>query len=184
MNERKETLIEQGTEFKGSFASDCPIVVKGRVEGDISAPSLVVSRTGAVSGMVKVKELRSEGELAGEYDADSISLSGRVKDQTVIRARVLEVKLAPEAGRMQVVFGECALDVGDIPSKEDSVAAATREPEKVAAPSQPPSAPSEPPLPVVRGARRGQRAITDRPGDDKEEERATSGNGTLPPAAP
>jgi cytoskeletal protein CcmA (bactofilin family) len=126
MSEQKETLIEQGTEFKGSFASDCPVVVKGRVEGDISAPSLVVSKTGAVSGIVKVKELRSEGELAGEYEADAVHLSGTVKDKTVIRARSLEVKLNPERGRMEVVFGECELDVGDMPTKEDAVAEAKR----------------------------------------------------------
>ena len=120
----KETLIEQGTTFKGSFASDCPIVVKGRIEGEISAPSLVVSKTGAVAGKVKVKEMRSEGELSGEYDADSIYLSGAVKDKTVLRARSLEVRLTPERGRMQVVFGECEIDVGDVPTKEESIAQA------------------------------------------------------------
>ena len=33
MNGRK-TLVEEGTQFKGSLTSDCPIEVKGRVEGD------------------------------------------------------------------------------------------------------------------------------------------------------
>lgn len=120
----KETLIEQGTTFRGSFASDCPIVVRGRIEGEISAPSLVVSKTGAVAGKVKVKEMRSEGELSGEYDADSIYLSGAVKDKTVLRARSLEVRLTPERGRMQLVFGECEIDVGDLPTKEESIAQA------------------------------------------------------------
>lgn len=150
----KETLIESGTVFKGSFASDCPIVVRGRVEGEISGPSLVVSRTGAVSGIVKVKDIRSEGELAGEYDADTIYLSGSVKDKTVIRARSLEVKLSPERGRMQVVFGECAIDVGDVPSKEESVTQAQSAfEEPAAAPwkdSEPPNRPTPPlPMPAV-----------------------------------
>lgn len=118
----KETLIEAGTSFKGSFASDCPIVVKGRIEGDLSGPSLTVSSTGSVSGTVKVKELRSEGELSGEYDAEVVQLSGTVKDNTVIRAKHLEVKLNPERGRLQVVFGECELEVGDVPSKDESLA--------------------------------------------------------------
>ena len=32
---------------------------------------------------------------------------------TVIRAKSLEVKLTPPEGKMQVVFGECNLEVGD-----------------------------------------------------------------------
>jgi cytoskeletal protein CcmA (bactofilin family) len=109
---RRKTLVEEGTHFKGSLSSDCPIEVKGRVEGDLTAPALVVSPSGAVHGHVKVGEMRSEGELAGEFDADVVQLSGTVKDNTVIRARSLEVKLAPPKGKMQVIFGECELEVG------------------------------------------------------------------------
>src|ERR1700727_2933379 len=60
------TLVEEGTQFKGSLSSKCPIEVKGRVEGDLQAPSLTVSPKGAVHGKVKVEELMSEGEIAGE----------------------------------------------------------------------------------------------------------------------
>ena len=109
---RKKTLVEEGTQFKGSLSSDCPIEVKGRVEGDLTAPALFVSASGAVHGHVKVGEMRSEGELAGEFDADVVQLSGKVKDNTVIRAKSLEVKLAPPSGKMQVIFGECELEVG------------------------------------------------------------------------
>jgi cytoskeletal protein CcmA (bactofilin family) len=118
MNGRK-TLVEEGTQFKGSLTSDCPIEVKGRVEGDLTAPALFVSTIGAVHGKVKVGEMKSQGELAGEFDADVVQLSGTVKDNTVIRARSLEVKLAPASGKMQVIFGECELEVGaDQPAKE------------------------------------------------------------------
>jgi cytoskeletal protein CcmA (bactofilin family) len=108
----KRTLVEEGTHFKGSLSSSCPVEVKGRVEGDLSAPSLSVSPSGAVSGRVKVGEMRSQGELAGEFDADVVQLSGSVKDNTVIRAKSLEVKLTPANGKMQVIFGECELEVG------------------------------------------------------------------------
>jgi cytoskeletal protein CcmA (bactofilin family) len=109
----KKTLVEEGTQFKGSLSSNCPIVVRGRIEGDVSAPSLTISSTGAVHGKVKVEELRSQGELAGEFDADVVQLSGSVKNNTMIRAKSLEVKLAPANGKLQVVFGDCTLDIGD-----------------------------------------------------------------------
>ena len=126
----KKTLVEEGTQFKGSLSSTCPVVVKGRVEGDVSAPSLQVSVSGAVHGKVKVGEMQSHGELSGEFDAETVQLSGTVKDNTIVRAKSLEVKLAPANGKMQVVFGECSLDVGEMPSKEAAVNPPKKEPEK------------------------------------------------------
>lgn len=125
MSETKKTIIEEGTQFKGSFSSTCGIVVRGAIQGDVSAPSLTVSPTGAVHGTVKVGELRSEGEIAGELDADVVLLSGTVKDQTVIRAKSLEVKLSPPTGKMQITFGECAIEAGEPVTKEAAIAAAS-----------------------------------------------------------
>ncbi|MGD0523861.1 MAG: polymer-forming cytoskeletal protein [Polyangiaceae bacterium] len=141
MNGRK-TLVEEGTQFKGSLTSDCPIEVKGRIEGDLTAPALSVSTSGAVHGKVKVGEMKSQGELAGEFDADLVQLSGSVKDNTIIRAKSLEVKLAPPNGKMQVVFGECELEVGsEQPAKEP-----TKEKDKEKTPSaRPPAAEAAPP---------------------------------------
>jgi cytoskeletal protein CcmA (bactofilin family) len=116
----RKTVVDEGTQFKGSLSSDCPIEVKGRIEGDVAAPSLVVSPSGGVRGRVKVGELRSDGEIAGEFDADLVQLSGTVKDNTVIRAKSLEVKLAPPQGKMQVIFGECELQVGDEQARKDA----------------------------------------------------------------
>jgi cytoskeletal protein CcmA (bactofilin family) len=124
----KHTLVEEGTEFKGTMSSSCPIVVMGKVEGDITGPVIHVTPSGVVSGVVKVKQLRSDGELAGEVEADTVEISGRVRDRTVIRARSLEVSLSVTKGGMQVVFGECELAVGDEPNKEAAIAAASAAP--------------------------------------------------------
>jgi cytoskeletal protein CcmA (bactofilin family) len=114
----KRTLVEEGTTFKGSLSSTCPILVKGTINGDLEAPSLTVAATGSVSGKVKAGELKSEGELSGEFDVDRVVLSGAVKDNTVIRAKSLEVKLSVTGSKMQVIFGEVQLDVGEQPSRE------------------------------------------------------------------
>ena len=128
MNGRK-TLVEEGTQFKGSMSSDCPVEVRGKIEGDLTAPALSVSASGAVHGKVKVGEIKSEGELAGEFDADVVQLSGTVKDNTVIRAKSLEVKLTPANGKMQVIFGECQLEVGsEQPAKEAPKPASVKPP--------------------------------------------------------
>lgn len=121
----KHTLVEEGTEFKGTMSSNCPIVVMGKVEGDVAGPEIHVSASGVIAGNVKVKELRSDGEVAGEVEAETVRISGKVRDKTVIRARTLEVSLATTKGGMQVVFGDCELAVGDEPNKDAAIAAAT-----------------------------------------------------------
>jgi cytoskeletal protein CcmA (bactofilin family) len=114
----KQTIVEEGTQFKGSLTSTCPVLVNGRVEGDVETPTLSVSATGSVKGKVKVGEVSSQGEIEGEFDADSVQLAGRVRDNTVIRAKTLEVRLASD-GKMQVIFGESQLAIGDTPSDEE-----------------------------------------------------------------
>lgn len=116
----KQTIVEDGTELRGTLTSTCPIVVRGRVEGEIDTPSLLVSENGAVHGRAKVGALRSQGEISGEFDAETVELAGRVKDNTVIRAKSLEVKLSSDEGKYQVMFGDCELAVGDAPADEAS----------------------------------------------------------------
>jgi cytoskeletal protein CcmA (bactofilin family) len=118
MSNSKVTVVEEGTEFKGTLSSTCPVDVRGRVEGELQTPALTVSASGAVHGRAKVGSVRSEGEISGEFEADRVELAGRVRDNTVIRARSLEVKLARARG-LQVMFGECELSVGEAPTEHD-----------------------------------------------------------------
>lgn len=113
----KQTLIEDGTQFEGTIVSSCHILVKGQVQGKLDAPSLTVANTGVVRGKVRVTDLVSSGEIEGELEADSMQLSGRVQDNTVIRAKNLDVKLSTENTNMQVVFGSVKLTVGDDPEQ-------------------------------------------------------------------
>jgi cytoskeletal protein CcmA (bactofilin family) len=117
----KHTLVEEGTEFKGTLSSNCPIVVVGKVEGEVTGPMIHVADTGVVAGKVKVKQLRSKGEIAGEVEAEVVHIAGAVRDHTVIRARTLEVSLNSKRG-MEVVFGECELAIGDAPDKQAAIA--------------------------------------------------------------
>jgi cytoskeletal protein CcmA (bactofilin family) len=114
----KQTTVEEGTEFKGTLSSKCQVMVRGLVDGDLTAPSIVISETGTVTGNIKAKSIQSEGVLAGRVDADDIYLSGSVRSDTVIRAKTLEVKLQGKSKKFEITFGECILDVGEDPSIE------------------------------------------------------------------
>lgn len=152
----KHTLVEEGTEFKGSLSSKCPIVVMGKVEGEVSGPVIHVTASGVIAGNVKVKELQSYGEVAGEVEAEAVQISGKVRDKTVIRAKSLEVSLTSSKGGMEVIFGECELSVGDEPNKEAAIAAASTAPDASPTP--------EPAKAAERGQPQGKAAK----GDDDE----------------
>lgn len=110
----RQTIIEEDTTFKGSLDSKYAIVVNGKVEGDLTGPSLVVNTGGAVQGGVKAKAIRSAGELQGTFEAEEMQISGRVCDDTTIKAKTLEVRLA-KSEESPIVFGECVLEVGEAP---------------------------------------------------------------------
>ena len=116
----KQTILEEGTEIEGAVKSKCAIVVSGQVKGEISAPTLTVTESGSLNGKVKASQLSSHGALAGEIDAESVELAGKVSDSTIIRANTLEVKLNQNGGKkLQVSFGNCELQVGDLNGKQE-----------------------------------------------------------------
>jgi cytoskeletal protein CcmA (bactofilin family) len=127
------TVVEEGTEFQGTLTSSCPIDVRGRVEGELKTPALTISASGAVHGHVRVGEVRSQGEISGEFEADRVELAGVVRDKTIIRARSFDVKLAAQRGKLQIVFGECELSVGDEPTENDYALEQAAPPAPVAA---------------------------------------------------
>lgn len=121
MKTPKQTLVEAGTELKGSLESSCPVVVNGTIDGDIDAPSLSIAPTGAIMGTVKAKTLRSQGTLSGQVQAEEVFLSGAVRSKTVIKTRRLEVKLgSADRGQLEVTFGNCDLELSDRVSEPES----------------------------------------------------------------
>jgi cytoskeletal protein CcmA (bactofilin family) len=164
----RRTSIDDGTRFKGTISSQHPVVVMGTVEGEVTAPALEVTETGVVAGRLRVTELRSRGEIAGEIDADEMQLAGRIRDKTVLRAKLLEVHLG-QAGSGGLAFGDCEIVVGQVPDKAAVVAAlnaALAPKPRPAKPEEEPAKAEEPPV-AAKG----------------EEPPAAAAKGEEPPAA-
>src|SRR4051812_12695955 len=109
----KQTVVEEGTEFKGTIKSSCAVVINGTIDGDVDAPEVTITRSGSIAGAVKATKLRSQGTLSGKVEATDVFLSGVVRSNTAIKAKRLEAKLGSESAQIEVTFGECALEVGD-----------------------------------------------------------------------
>jgi cytoskeletal protein CcmA (bactofilin family) len=108
----KKTVVDADTSLRGTLSSACPVVVLGRIDGELHAPAVEISAGGVVAGQVKAGAIASRGELAGTVEADTIRLAGQVRDGTVIRAGSLDVQLS-----VGVSFGDCQLEVGELPSR-------------------------------------------------------------------
>jgi cytoskeletal protein CcmA (bactofilin family) len=116
----KESVIAEGTSCKGVVTSDCPLTVSGAIDGELTAPAAVVTATGRLHGKIRVEQLASEGQVAGDIEAHTLKLSGQVNDQTRIRAQSLEVKLdSSGSDRLQVSFGAATLEVGPDPLDDE-----------------------------------------------------------------
>ena len=64
----KRTLVEEGTQFKGSLSSSCPIVVKGKIDG---------RRHGALAPGERYRSRARQGE--GRRDRIAGRARGRVR---------------------------------------------------------------------------------------------------------
>ena len=109
----KQTVVEEGTEFKGTIKSSCAVVINGTIDGDVDAPEVTITRSGSIAGAVKATKLRAQGTLSGKVEATDVFLSGVVRSNTAIKAKRLEAKLGSDSAQIEVTFGECALEVGE-----------------------------------------------------------------------
>jgi cytoskeletal protein CcmA (bactofilin family) len=118
----RKSIVDEGTTFKGAINSNSTVLILGVLEGEVTGPAVEVERGGTLNGKARVTELRSRGELAGEFEADDVELGGSVRDKTVIRAKALRVGRSDgQGGTPDAVFGECQIEVGDPPSKEEAI---------------------------------------------------------------
>ena len=154
-NEGKRTLIEEGTVLKERSPRAARSWCSGGSRGD-DRPLGPCGRERRATGRAKVGALRSHGELAGEFDAETVELSGRVRDKTMIRAQSLEVKLERTDGRLEVVFGECELAVGEAPDKAAAIREATSGAPRAATPAPQPAASAPQPAPSSEATEGGE----------------------------
>jgi cytoskeletal protein CcmA (bactofilin family) len=118
----KKTIIDEGTDFKGTLTSSHPVVARGRIEGEVNGPALEVTVGGVVIGKAKVTELRSSGELSGTFEAEEAILAGLVRAGTVITADAVEVAGAD----VPLALEDCELRVGTPASADEVLRAALK----------------------------------------------------------
>jgi cytoskeletal protein CcmA (bactofilin family) len=101
----RQTIVDEGSVFHGTFKSSRPIVVHGSIRGAVTAPEVTIAPLGAIVGVIKADKLTSSGTLSGTVDAVHVLLSGRVRRDTVVKAEQLDMSLHAERGLMEVTFG-------------------------------------------------------------------------------
>jgi len=98
------TIVDEGTSFTGDFISSCPIVVNGRIEGDVKAPAVTVTTSGALQGKIEAKTISCRGSVAGVLEADVIELTGAIARDTIVRAQRLNLDVESTSGKIELAF--------------------------------------------------------------------------------
>ena len=98
------TIVDEGTSFRGDFISSCPIVVNGRIEGDVKAPAVTVTTSGALQGKIEAKTISCRGSVAGVLEADVIELTGAIARDTIVRAQRLNLDVESTSGKIELAF--------------------------------------------------------------------------------
>ena len=99
------TIVQDGTDFRGNFTSKCPIVVNGRIQGEVKAPAVTVTDSGVLQGKVEAKTIACRGSVSGVLEADAIELSGDIAQNTIVRAQRLNLNIESTSGRIELAFG-------------------------------------------------------------------------------
>jgi cytoskeletal protein CcmA (bactofilin family) len=98
------TIVAEGTHFRGDFTSRCPMLVNGRIDGDVKAPTVTVTPSGALQGKIEANTITCSGSVAGVLEADSIELSGAIARDTIVRAQRLNLDVESTTGRIEIAF--------------------------------------------------------------------------------
>ena len=99
------TIVQDGTDFRGDFTSKCPIIVNGRIQGDVKAPTVTITNSGVLQGKVEAKTIACRGSVSGVLEADAIELSGDIAQNTIVRAQRLRLNIESTSGRIELAFG-------------------------------------------------------------------------------
>jgi cytoskeletal protein CcmA (bactofilin family) len=69
-SENNNLMIGEGVTFSGSISVPGTAVINGKVNGELSAETLNIGRTGHITGKVKAKEIDVHGELHEDVTCD------------------------------------------------------------------------------------------------------------------
>jgi cytoskeletal protein CcmA (bactofilin family) len=107
--EELTTVVEEGSDFQGDFTSRCPIIVNGRIAGNVKAPTVTVTATGSLEGKIEAKTISCNGSVAGVLEADAIALTGAIARDTIVRAQRLNLDVESTSGRIELAFNQAVV---------------------------------------------------------------------------
>jgi cytoskeletal protein CcmA (bactofilin family) len=109
---RIETIVGEGTEFKGELSAGNAVRIDGCLEGDVRADCVIVGENGRISGNIRAREVIVGGKVEGNIEA---SVFAELKTKAVVRGEIRALRLVVSEGavfdgRSYMAAGEEAED--------------------------------------------------------------------------
>lgn len=92
--ERRRSVLHEGNTLKGEWVTDAIIELGGTFVGDLTADTLVLTRTGHIDGTITARSVMIEGSLRGTVSAQSVT----IKSSATVAANIGSQTLVVESG--------------------------------------------------------------------------------------
>ena len=91
------THILDGILMQGSLdGGDNPVIVDGRIEGDITATELTLREHGSIDGKVNGGAVTIAGTFKGELECDSLTIAATALVEGNVRTNALSIDMGAE----------------------------------------------------------------------------------------
>ena len=94
LENKKCSVIGEGLVVQGNIICNSDLMIEGQVEGNISCVSLLVRKSGNVTGDITTEELLVEGRVHGKIRSDTVEL----KDGCTCEGKIASQTLAMDHG--------------------------------------------------------------------------------------
>jgi cytoskeletal protein CcmA (bactofilin family) len=94
--DEQRSILLKGTSIKGDFASDGIVDLGGSIFGELTAETLVVTKSGKVEGGIHAASVIVEGEVDGIIHATSLT----IKPGARVKADIITAAISVDFGAM------------------------------------------------------------------------------------
>jgi cytoskeletal protein CcmA (bactofilin family) len=92
--EKRRSVLQEGIHINGDWSGDGIVEFSGTIVGDITVDTLVLTRTGHVTGTVRASHVIIEGTLIGLVQAKKL----QVKHTAILQAKIYATTISVDTG--------------------------------------------------------------------------------------
>lgn len=91
LTDKRRSILHDGLTITGDLHCDGVVEFSGTIIGDLSAETLVLTKTGKIQGNIRARSITLEGEVDGSIAGHSVAIKSFARINAHITAEVISV---------------------------------------------------------------------------------------------